>query len=413
MNNLAFAFTLAQRKSLLNQKLDACQDVHFKEYGAAATVLASAPGKASLLGDHTEFAKGLVLSVAISLRLFVAISPRPDSLVRFFSREYNERKKTSVANLKFRKEDRWANYPKGVLAGFAQLGIHIEGLDFTIFSDIPQGIGLGSSQALCLASAFAFNEFFQTGLSVPQLIQLAQKAETIYLGHGEHLLPTAATSYVQAFGQEDHLFFLDTRTLEWQQIAFSPEAGGLTLINSRVPPSSFDLSSGRARAQCEACLKLLSAGRSGRSLRDFSKTDLSDRVGTLPESARRRSLHVIDEMARAQEALEAFRESDYPTVGRLMNRSHDSLRDLYEVSCPEIDWLVKRLQEADLVTGARMTGEESGGCVIALARPEAWKPFKHQAEEYERIFGFKVELLPVRPSAGAQIHQLVQMHREG
>ena len=398
---------------MLNQKLDACHDVHFKEYGTAPTVLASAPGKSSLLGDHTEFAKGLVLSVAISLRLFVAVSPRSDSLVRFYSREYNERKKTSVANLKFRKEDRWANYPKGVLAGFAQMGIHIDGLDFTICGDIPQGIGLGSSQALCLASAFAFNEYFQTALSVIQLIQLAQKAETLYLGHGEHLLPTAATSYVQAFGQDDQLFFLDTRTLEWELIPFPLEAGELTLINSRVPSSSFDLSSARARAECEACLKLLSAGRPGRSLRDFSKTDLRDRVGTLPESARRRSVHVIDEVVRTQEALEAFRENDFAAVGRLMNRSHESLRDLYEVSCPEIDWLVKRLQETDLVTGARMTGEESGGCVIALARPEAWKSFKHQSEEYERIFGFKVELLPVRPSAGAQIHQLVQMHREG
>jgi galactokinase len=86
---------------------------------------------------------------------------------------------------------------------------------------------------------------------------------------------------------------------------------------------------------------------------------------------------------------------------------------LFEVSCPEIDWLVKRLQETDLVTGARMTGEESGGCVVALARPEAWKSFKHQSEEYERIFGFKAELMPVRPASGAQLHQLVQSHHEG
>jgi galactokinase len=398
----------------LNPKPDACYEVHSKEYGTAPAVLASAPGKVSLLGDHTEFAKGLILSAAISARLYVAVSPRTDALVRFYSREYNERKKTAVSNLKFRKEDRWANFPKGVLAGFAQLGVRIDGLDFTICGDIPQGIGLGSSQALCLASALAFNDFFRTDLSLLALIQMAQKAETTYMGHGGEGLPaTAATSFVQAFAQEDHLFALDTRTFEWEFLPLPPEAGELTLINSRVPPSSFEASARRARAECEACLRILTSGRPGRSLRDFTKTDLRDRVGTLPESARRRSLHVIDEMTRGQEALEAFRSSDYAAVGRLMNRSHESLRDLFEVSCPEIDWLVKRLQETDLVTGARMTGEESGGCVVALARPEAWKSFKHQSEEYERIFGFKAELMPVRPASGAQLHQLVQSHHEG
>ncbi|MEI8094860.1 MAG: galactokinase family protein [Spirochaetales bacterium] len=398
----------------MNPKLEACHEVHHKEYGTAPAVLASAPGKVSLLGDHTEFAKGFFLSAAISRRVYVTVSSRSDALVRFHSREYNERKKTAATNLKFRKEDRWANYPKGVLAAFAQQGVRIDGLDLSICGDIPQGIGLGSSQALCLASAFAFNEFFGTGFPVLQLIQMAQKAETAYFAQGGESLPaTAATSYVQAFGQEDELFFLDTRSFEWENLPFPPEAGEMTLINSRVPSSSFDSSSGRARAECEACLRLLATGRPGRSLRDYTKTDLRDRVGTLPESARRRSLHVIDEMSRAQEALESFREGDFASVGRLMNRSHESLRDLYEVSCPEIDWLVKRLQETDLVTGARMTGEESGGAVLALARPEAWKSFKHQSEEYERIFGFKAELISLRPSAGAQVHQLVQMQHEG
>jgi galactokinase len=128
----------------------------------------------------------------------------------------------------------------------------------------------------------------------------------------------------------------------------------------------------------------------------------------LPESARRRSLHVIDEIARTLEARDAWVAGDAVSLGRLMNRSHESLRDLYEVSCPEIDWLVKRLQESGSVVGARMTGEDSGGCVVAVARPEAWKKFRSQTEEYERIFGFKAEIMVFRPSEGALVHQLVQ-----
>ena len=389
----------------MNPKLDSCREAHLKEYATSPVVVASSPGKVSLMGDYTEFAQGFLLSAAISPRLFVSVSARGDSMVRFYSREYNERKKTAVSNLKFRKEDRWANYPKGVLASFAQQGARIEGLDVTICGDIPQGIGLGSSQALCLASALAFNEFFGTGLATLQLVQMAQRAETAYLSLGADLPPPSlASTYVQAFGMEGHLFFLDTRTFEWETLPLPTEAGELSLLNSRVPSSSFDTSSSRARAECDSCLQHLTKGRGGRTLRDFTKLDLRDRVGTLPESARRRSLHVLEEMTRTQEAWNAFREQDFAAVGRLMHRSHESLRDLYEVSCPEIDWLVKRLQEADQVVGARMTGEETGGCVVTLAKPEAWKGFRHQSEEYERIFGFKAEVIPVRPSAGALIH---------
>lgn len=386
----------------MDPKLDPCHEVHRKEYGTYPTVTASAPGKVGLLGDYTEFAKGVGISVALSCRLFVTISPRPEPMVRFFSREYNERKKTAPTNLKFRKEDRWANYPKGVLAAFAQQGVKVEGLDLAVTGEIPQGIGLASSQALCLASALAFNEFFHTGFSLAQLIQIAHKTEAVFLGQSSDIGPF----FLQAYAREDHLFLLDYRSFEWERIPF-PEIGELAILNSRVPSSSFDSSAARAREECELCLKHL-AGRPGRSLREFSRTELRERVGTLPESARRRSLHVIDEIARTLEAREAWVTGDGASVGRLMNRSHESLRDLYEVSCPEIDWLVKRLQEGGAVVGARMSGEDSGGCVVAVARPDAWKKFRAQTEEYERIFGFKAELVIFRPSEGAVVHQLVQ-----
>lgn len=388
----------------MDPKLDTCHEVHRKEYGTYPTVTASAPGKVGLLGDYTEFAKGVGISVALSCRVYVTLSPRSDSMVRFFSREYNERKKTAPSALKFRKEDRWANYPKGVLAAFAQLGVKVEGLDLAVTGDIPQSIGLASSQALCLASALAFNEFFQAGLPLAQLIQIAHKTEAVFLGQSSDIGPF----FLQAYARDDHLFCLDFRSFDWERIPFPPDIGELAILNSRVPSSSFDLSAARAREECELCLKHLAAGRPGRTLRDFSRTDLRERVGTLPESARRRSLHVIDEIARTLEVREAWLQADSATIGRLMNRSHESLRDLYEVSCPEIDWLVKRLQESEAVLGARMSGEDSGGCVVAVARPEAWKKFRAQTDEYERIFGFKAELMVFRPSEGALVHQLVQ-----
>lgn len=388
----------------MDPKLDTCHEVHRKEYGVPPTVTASAPGKVGLLGDYTEFAKGVGMGAALSCRLFVTLSPRHDPMVRFYSREYNERKKTAPANLKFRKEDRWANYPKGVLAAFAQLGVKVEGLDIAVTGDIPQGIGLASSQALCLASALAFNEFYRAGLTLTQLVQIAHKTETIFLNQ-----PADLGSFVlQAHARDDKLFLIDYRSFDWERLDFPESLGELAVLNSRVPPSSFDSSAARAREECEKGLQQLAGGRPGRALRDFSRTELRERVGTLSESARRRSLHVIDEISRTLEARDAVLTADTAILGRLMNRSHESLRDLYEVSCPEIDWLVKRLQEADAVVGARMSGEDSGGCVVAIARPEAWRRFRPQTEEYERIFGFRVELLVFRPAQGALVHQLVQ-----
>jgi galactokinase len=388
----------------LDPKLDTCHEVHRKEYGTYPAVTASAPGKVGLLGDYTEFAKGVGISAALGCRLYVTLSPRSDSMVRFYSREYNERKKSAPTNLKFRKEDRWANYPKGVLAAFSQLGVKVEGLDLAVTGDIPQGIGLASSQALCLASALAFNEYFHSGLSVTQLIQIAHKTETQFLGQSSDIGPF----FLQAHAREDQLFLIDFRSYEWERFPFPDGIGQLAVLNSRVPPSSFDSSASRAREECELCLRQLASGRPGRALRDFSRNELRERVGTLPESARRRSLHVIDEIVRTLEAREALAAGETAVLGRLMNRSHESLRDLYEVSCPEIDWLVKRLQESDLVVGARMSGEDSGGCVVALAQPEAWKKFRAQTEEYERIFGFKAEVMVFRPAEGAVVHQLVQ-----
>ena len=387
----------------MTSKLLSCRETHAKEYGSFPAVVASAPGKLGLLGDFTEFAHGLSVNAAILQRVWVAVAPRSDHLVRFFSREYNERKKASVSNIKFRKEDRWANYPKGVLSAFVQRGVGLEGLDLTICGDVPQSAGLSSSQALCLATAAALDALFQTQLAPEELMKIAQGAETGFLG-----LPTGLTSLsLQTHIQENQLYFYDARTQKGEQRALEND-WELALVNSRVPSISFDSSARWAREECESCLRILNSGRGSKFLRDYTKADLRERVGTLPESARRRSLHVLDEIARVSEATELWHSGDWPGIGRLMNRSHESLRDLFEVSCPEIDWLVKRLQEIDGLLGARLTGEDSGACVVALGTPAGWSRFRPISEEYERIFGFKAELTVFRPQEGVRVDQKLE-----
>lgn len=385
----------------MDPNLEKVISLHQKEYGTSPLVVASAPGKVNLLGDYTEYTQGLVCMAALEERVYVALSPRTDTLIRFYSREYAERKKATLSNLKFRKEDRWANYPKGIYAHFAQLGFEAVGMDLSILGNVPQGIGLGASQALTLATALALNHWFRAGFSTNQLIQAAHKTEIVFMG----LSPGTAAFLVEGLARRDKLFFLDTRSLDHQHLDFN-NPGRLAVINSRVPATSFDSSARRSREACDQCVKVLNDGKPGKTLRDFSKSDLRDSVGFVPESARRRCLHIIDENIRVSEAKEVLLAGDFGSLGKLMNRSHESLRDQFEVSCPEIDWLVKRLQETEGVIGARMTGEETGGSVVAFIQKEALKKFQPHLDEYERIFGFRAEILFSRPSDGALVHDL-------
>lgn len=384
----------------MNPKMSDIYDVHQKEYGTPPVLVASAPGRANLAGDFTEYSQGLILGFALESRVYVAVSPREDGAVRFFSREYNERKKTTSSNLKFRKEDRWANYPKGALAVIHSLGVSIGGLDITVCGDVPQSIGLGSSQALTLASLYAFNQLYDGGQTPHQLISLAHNTEITFLNQNSGV----SGFFMLTYSMPQKILGFDCRSMEYQSLGWNWNEGELFLINTKVPSSSFSTMQ-QDRIDCDRCLKVLAGGKPGKSLRDFTKADLKERVGDIPESARRRALHVVDETLRVQDCMEAIRSQDFSILGRIMNRSHESLKDLYEVSCPEVDWLVRRLQETEGVLGARMTGDGNGGCVVVLARNGALVNFKHNLEEYERIFGFKAEVIPVAPSGNASIHR--------
>jgi galactokinase len=159
----------------------------------------------------------------------------------------------------------------------------------------------------------------------------------------------------------------------------------------------------RRREECRKCVETLSVKKPGTALRDYSPADLRDSLGSIPETTRRKCLHVVEENARVLEAEEALRKKDLAGFGKLMNRSHESLRDLYEVSCPELDWLVKRAQETEGVYGSRLTGAGFGGCTITLIDEKAIPRYKEAILQYERIFGFRPEVYLCRPSGGARV----------
>jgi galactokinase len=372
---------------------------HVRKFGKEPEVITSAPGRVNLMGDHTEHSEGFVLPIAVGFSLRVAMSRRHDTALRFYSVDFNDIRRTSLLHNRVRREDRWANYPKGVIAAFLDEGYHLGGLDATFAGDIPQGVGLASSGALAVATALALKELFDLDICRLDLAALAQRAETEFVKVDCGI----ADGYTSLFATPGNGLLIDTRTLDSHEIPVKFSNAKIIITNSNVPKEFVETELLDRKEECTRCVAFLNRRKPGRALRDYSPHDVSDVMGRMPERERRRGLHVVEENARVLEAEEALQNDDPEALGKLMNRSHESLRDLYEVTCPELDWLVKRAWETEGVYGSRMTGEGFGGCTVSLIGNSMVDEYLENIEQYERIFGFKAASYVTEPAGGATV----------
>jgi Galactokinase len=372
--------------------------LHRAEYDVAPDIIAAAPGVVKFLGEHTEASDGLVLAAALSFEIQVAISIRRDSSLRFFAADLGERKRTSVGNLKYKKEDRWANYPKGVFDLLVKEGLPAKGVNFTIAGDIPIGLGLASSAALGLASALAFKELFGLSKRGEELAELSRRAEAEFLGH-----PVPCYDHLSAAAPAGGtVSIVDLRTERRRAVPFLDGNNVVVLTDSKVPRTNVEPELKQRAEDCQKCLTLLAKG-SSKTLRDFGPEEVEDLMGSLPESVRRRCLHVVEEIARVGEAEDALIKGDAQAFGRTVNKSHASLRNLYEVSCPEIDWLAKRAVEIEGVICSRLTGKGFGGCTVTVMSEAALPEYRKRLEDYERIFGFRPTIHETRLAGGLRV----------
>ena len=379
--------------------MDPVKQSHVEEYGRQPEIVASAPGRVNLIGEHTDYNDGFVFPMAIDFTVKVAISRRKDAHIRFYSVDFKDRKRATLPLLRYRKEDRWANYPKGVIAALVARGSALGGMDVTIHGDIPQGAGLSSSAALEVATALAIQELYRLDIGREELATIAREAESEFGAARTGLMD----QLVSRLSREGHAMLIDTRLLTYHFVPLQLKGATFIVTNSRVPHVFADSEYNRRREECRQCVELLSVKKPGTALRDYSPADLRDSMGAIPETTRKRCLHVVEENLRVLEAEEALRKKDLVGFGKLMNRSHESLRDLYEVSCPELDWLVKRAWETEGVYGSRLTGAGFGGCTVTLIEEKAIPRYREAILQYERIFGFRPEVYACRPAGGARI----------
>jgi len=378
--------------------MEEIQILHKEIHGNEPEVAVRVPGKLNLMGEHTEYFEGLVLSVAVNRYMKVAVSRRPDNSLRCYSDNYKERKKSSLSGLKYRREDRWANYVKGAVSVLLQLGCPVKGLDITIQSEIPEQVGLGSSSSLTLAVVTALKQLYEFDISDIQLVESARLAEMKFMKKDPGL--TACT--ISYYSREGQALLIDTRTMDMSYIDmdFSPIV--LLVTDSHVPNGNGYGETDELRKDYEVCQTVLNQQKKSMSLRDLTAGDLRSGLEGLPEGVRRRCLHIVEENQRVREVRAALDIRDLTTVGKLMNRSHESLRDLLEISCPELDWLVKRANETSGVLGARMVGNGFGGCTINLINANNIPLYDEHLEEYDRIFGFKADHFICTPASGVK-----------
>jgi galactokinase len=381
--------------------------IHRSEYESDddqcySLTIAEAPGRIHYLGEHGEADAGLYLSSAIDRYVRVAVSFRNDSSLRFYHADLNERKRSSMAApISFKKSDDWANYIKAAVTMFASMGYVTRGLNFTVSGDIPRHIGLASSAAMEAAAALALDNLYQAHIKVEDLPGKMAAAQKAFWG-----APENSVDYIVMFqARKDELLIVDEKDLSLRGAGCSfINSSHLFVVNSNAPCTAMGNELEHLRKELAQGLELLSPGKEKRSFRDFMPGNSVELAGNMGEEVRKRCLHVVEELRRVHDVEEALVFSKLPDLSRILFTSHWSLRDLYEISCPEVDWIVKRAQETPGILGARMFGKGFGGCVFGFASQDsAIDVFKRNLEDYERIFGFKPVFYEFNVGDGARV----------
>lgn len=356
-------------------------------FGSPPAVIASAPGRVNLIGEHTDYNAGFVLPCAIEFRVAAAAGEGKGGL---FSAEYGELESVDGC-----QGGSWAAYPRGVAWALTEAGNSLSPFQAAVAGDVPRGAGLSSSAAIEAAIALALDTLDRLHISRPELASLCQRAENGFVGVNSGIMD----QYASLLCREGAALLIDCRTLEARPVPLDLATADLALLicDTRVERRLAASGYNDRRATTERAAKALGV----EALRDATLEDLRRLQGV----EQRRARHVVSENGRVLEAVDALERDDFRRFGRLMYASHDSLRDDYEVSTPELDTFVQTARESDAL-GARLTGAGFGGCAIALVRRNQVHGLMAATRARFAVEGFTAPAFyPFQPSAGAEVVQ--------
>ena len=369
----------------------------FRElYGEPARVY-RAPGRVNLIGEHTDYNDGFVMPVAIDLGVWVAIAPRVDRKLLVRSINFADTVEVALEAKAPRARNHWSDYVQGVAVILARAGCRLQGANLLIRGDVPIGAGLSSSAAIEVATALALLDNSGLVTDRVELAKLCRSAENEFVGARVGIMDQFASCCAQA----GRALFLDCRSLDYRLLPLPPNVS-LVTCNTMVKHRHASGEYNSRRAQCEEGVRLLSRSLpSIRALRDVTAEELERHGHNLPETIRKRCRHVVLENGRVSAAAVALQDGELATFGRLMKESHRSLRDDYDVSCPELDLMVELAEKQEGVYGARMTGGGFGGCRVNVVKPDAAAEFEHSVScAYEKATGLSPQILVTSAADG-------------
>ena len=362
-----------------------------------------APGRVNMIGEHTDYNGGHVFPCALTIGTYGVARKRNDKKLRMFSMNFENRGifESSIEGLKPEKEAEWTNYPKGVMWAFAEKGMVMDtGLDLVLFGNIPNGSGLSSSASVEVLTGFILRDLYGFDVTNQDLALIGQFSENNFNGVNCGIMDQFAI----AMGKAGHAIFLDTATLEFKYAPIKLENAKIVIACSNKKRGLGDSKYNERRSECETALAEIQTVKDIKSLGELTEDEFEAVKDTVKSDVRiQRAKHAVYENQRTIKAVEALQKNDVALFGELMNASHVSLRDDYEVTGIELDTLVEEAWKVEGVIGSRMTGAGFGGCTVSIVKDEAVDTFIEQVgKAYEAKIGYAADFYVVEIGDGPQ-----------
>lgn len=357
------------------------------------------PGRVNLIGEHIDYNGGYVFPCALDFGTYAVVRKTNSNKVNFATLNFDIKVSTDLNNVEYRVEDDWTNYPKGVIKMFQEEGYKVSGMDILYYGNIPNGAGLSSSASLEVLTAVIINDLFDFGIDRIELVKLSQRSENKFVGVNCGIMDQFAVG----MGKKDNAILLDCNTLEYTYAPLILNGVKLVIGNTKKRRGLADSKYNERRGECEYALSKLQQVLPIKSLCELDEATFIKHQQLIDNPlARNRAKHAVLENERTKKAVNALNQGDLKSFGELINASHVSLRDLYEVTGFELDTMVEEALKVEGTIGSRMTGAGFGGCTISIVKESAVDNFiKTVGENYESKTGLKPEFYVANVGSGA------------
>lgn len=364
------------------------KEVYSKIFGSSMEAIVKGPGRVDLMGSHTDYNDGFVLPVAVNVDVLAGGSLRQDRKIAVYSANFEQLVEFDLDSIEFDNINTWSNYVRGVIHFLQESGVTLRGANMVIHGNVPIGSGLSSSAAIEMATGFLMQTLNGFEMSGPELALIGQKAENKFVGVNTGIMD----QFISRLGKKDSALFLDCRTLEYEYVPLDTSKVKIVVCDTMKRRGLVDSEYDLRRSQCEEGARLFARWYPEvKALRDVNSEMYEAHKSDLPEVVSKRVAHVVGENERVLQSRQVLQTADFVEFGKLMNASHDSARDLYEVSCPELEAMVEVTRAAPGSLTGRMAGAGFGGCTVSLVKDDYVEQFiEVVAVEYHK----KTQLSP-------------------